>query len=87
MLARLAVDEQHGGKGVGSALLKDAMLRTLEISRAVGVRALIVHAIDDAAVSFYAKYGFQGFPTGAKTMFLPIETLVQALGNQFTDRK
>jgi len=79
VLARLAVDEQHSGKGVGPALLKDAMLRTLEISKSAGVRALIVHAIDDDAVNFYAKYGFQVFPAGRKTMFLPIETLIRSL--------
>jgi len=79
VLARLAVDKQHSSQGIGSALLKDAMLRTLEISKSAGVRALIVHAIDDDAVNFYAKYGFQVFPAGTKTMFLPIETLIQSL--------
>lgn len=79
VLARLAVDKQHSGKGIGPALLKDAMLRALEISKSAGVRALVVHAIDNEAVNFYAKYGFQVFPAGTKTMFLPIETLVQSL--------
>jgi GNAT superfamily N-acetyltransferase len=79
VLARLAVDKRHGSKGIGSALLRDAMLRALEISKSAGVRALIVHAIDEDAIGFYAKYGFQPFPAGAKTMFLPIETLVQSL--------
>lgn len=79
VLARLAVDARHSGKGIGSALLKDGMLRALEISRSAGVRALIVHAIDDDAVGFYARYGFQIFPAGAKTMFLPIETLIRSL--------
>ncbi len=79
VLARLAVDKQHSGKRIGPALLKDAMLRVLEIAKSAGVRALIVHAIDDEAVNFYAKYGFQIFPAGTKTMFLPIETLIQSL--------
>lgn len=80
VLARLAVDETHGGRGLGSALLRDAMLRTLGISRDAGVRALIVHAIDDEAAAFYTRYGFQAFPDGGRTLFLPIETLAQALG-------
>jgi GNAT superfamily N-acetyltransferase len=79
VLARLAVDQQHKGKGLGPALLRDAMLRVLEISRSAGVRALLVHAIDDDAAGFYAHYGFQPFPAGARTMFLPVETLVQSL--------
>ena len=78
VLARLAVDRRHSGKGLGPALLKDAMLRAVGISRSARVRALIVHAIDDEAVTFYAKYGFQLFPAGTKTMFLPIETLIQS---------
>jgi GNAT superfamily N-acetyltransferase len=79
LLGRLAVDKRHGARGIGPALLKDAMLRALEISRSAGVRALIVHAIDDDAVGFYLKYGFQPFPASTNTMFLPIETLIQSL--------
>lgn len=79
VLGRLAVDERHTGKHLGSGMLKEAMVRTLEASRIAGVRALIVHAIDDEAVTFYAKWGFQVFPMGSRTMFLPIETLAASL--------
>lgn len=79
MLGRLAVDERHPKKGLGPAMLREAMQRTLDISQAAGVRALMVHAIDDEAVTFYLKYGFVIFPTDSRTMFLPIETLAAAL--------
>lgn len=79
VLGRLAVDRSHGGKGIGPGLLREAMQRTAQASQIAGVRALIVHAIDDDAVGFYAKYGFQLFPAGTRTMFLPIETLRQAI--------
>lgn len=79
ILGRLAVDVNHHGKGLGSALLKEAMQRTMEAARHVGARALVVHAIDDEAVNFYVPYGFQQFPTDSKTLFLPIETLVASL--------
>lgn len=79
VLGRLAVDRNHSGNGLGPALLREAMQRTAEASQIAGLRALIVHAIDDEAVGFYAKYGFQVFPAGSKTMFLPIETLRQAI--------
>jgi ribosomal protein S18 acetylase RimI-like enzyme len=79
VLGRLAVDKKHGGKSLGPALLREAMHRTAEASQIAGLRALIVHAIDDEAVGFYAKYGFQVFPAGSRTMFLPIETLRQAI--------
>lgn len=81
VLGRLAVDLKHSGKGLGPALLREAMQRTLQAAEIAGLRALIVHAIDDDAVGFYARYGFQVFPTGTRTMFLPIETLRQAVGS------
>lgn len=79
VLGRLAVDKDHGGRGIGQALLREAMQRTAEASQIAGLRALIVHAIDDDAVGFYAKYGFQRFPAGSRTLFLPIETLREAI--------
>ena len=79
VLGRLAVDQRHGGRGIGPGLLREAMQRTAQASQVAGVRALIGHAIDDDAVGFYAKYGFQLFPAGTRTMFLPIETLLQAI--------
>lgn len=80
VLGRLAVNRRHAGQGLGPSLLREAMQRTVQASEIAGLRALIVHAIDDDAVGFYAKYGFQVFPAGSRTMFLPIETLRQAIG-------
>lgn len=80
VLGRLAVDRNHGGKGIGAGLLRQAMQRTAQASQIGGLRALIVHALDDDAVTFYARYGFQSFPAGTRTMFLPIETLQAAIG-------
>jgi ribosomal protein S18 acetylase RimI-like enzyme len=80
VLGRLAVDRGHGGKGLGPGLLREAMQRTAQAAEIAGLRALIVHAIDDEAVGFYAKYGFQVFPIGTRTLFLPTETLRKAIG-------
>lgn len=79
VLGRLAVDRRHQGAGLGAALLKDAMLRTVEISRAAGVRMLIVHAMDEGTAQFYKRYGFEAFPREPLTLFLPIETVIAAL--------
>lgn len=76
LLGRLAVDLNHQGKGIGAGLLKDALQRVAQISKVVGSRAVIVHAIDQNAMAFYIKYGFNEFPYGSQTMFLPIETIV-----------
>jgi GNAT superfamily N-acetyltransferase len=79
ILGRLAVDKDYQGRGVGGGLLKDALQRTLQVSAQVGVRAVLVHAIDDGAAAFYAQYGFIEFPVGARTLYLPVESIAQAL--------
>ena len=79
MLGRLAVDQHHQRNGIGPAMLQEAMQRTLDISLSAGVRAMMVHAIDDEAVTFYLKYGFLLFPSDSRTMFLPIETIAKTL--------
>lgn len=79
VLGRLAVDLDYQGRGIGRGLLKDALLRTLQVSRDVGVRALLIHAIDDEAKAFYAAHGFIEFPAGSRTLLLPVETIVRGL--------
>jgi GNAT superfamily N-acetyltransferase len=79
VLGRLAVDRRYQGKGLGSGLLKDAMLRTVQANKIAGFRALMVHAIDDDALAFYLSYGFKEYPHGTKTLFLPIETILAGL--------
>lgn len=79
VLGRLAVDRRHHGNGLGKGLLRDAIRRTLSVSQNAGIRSLLVHAIDDEAINFYAKYGFQRFPTDTRTMMLMTETMADAL--------
>jgi GNAT superfamily N-acetyltransferase len=61
LLARLALDLSVQGIGLGKALLKDAMLRVVGVSYDVGVRAIVVDAIDETARLFYIKHGFVSF--------------------------
>lgn len=63
VLARLAVASDWQGRGVGAALLRDAVLRTLQAADIAGLRALAVHAKDDAARAFYERFGFIPSPT------------------------
>ncbi len=63
LLARLAVTEDAKGQGLGAALLKDAMLRTLAAAEIAGLRALAVHAKDEAARRFYAHFDFVASPS------------------------
>jgi GNAT superfamily N-acetyltransferase len=79
VLGRLAVDNRFHGRGLGAGLLKDALLRAIQASEIVGMRAVLVHAIDAEAAAFYKKYGFIDFPAGGQTLFLPVEMLKKAL--------
>ncbi len=63
LLARLAVDLRETGKGLGTALLKDALLRAAAAADAIGGRAVLVHAIDAKARDWHAKFGFEPSPT------------------------
>jgi GNAT superfamily N-acetyltransferase len=62
LLARLAVDQREQGQGLGSALLKDALQRAYAGAQIIGGRAVLVHAIDGEAATFYRKYGFESCP-------------------------
>ena len=70
LLARLAVDQAMQGHGLGWRLLRDAILRTLQVAEQVGVRALLAHALDQRAADFYARYDFQPSPTDPLHMLL-----------------
>ena len=76
LLGRLAVDKRFQRKGIGRDLLVDALLRSYEISYLIGSYAVIVDPINEAAESFYARYGFIKLPGGDK-MFLPMNTIKQ----------
>ena len=75
ILGRLAVDRTFQGKGIGTGLLKDAVLRTLQAANIAGIRALLVHAISDSAKRFYEAYGFIASPVDPMTAMI---TLVEA---------
>ncbi|MDR1825534.1 MAG: GNAT family N-acetyltransferase [Bifidobacteriaceae bacterium] len=72
VLARLAIDLQWQGKGLGAGLLKDALQRAQSASQIIGARVLIVHAIDEAAQSFYNHFDFSPFPGEPLALFIPL---------------
>lgn len=80
LLARLAVSMNWQGKGLGSGLLKDAMVRTLQAADIAGIRALAVHAKDDAARAFCVRYGFVPAPTDPYHLFVLLKDVRAALG-------
>ncbi len=79
LIARLAVDQEWQGSGLGADLLGDALRRCLAASVIAGARGVAVHAIDDEAARFYERHGFLRSPLAELTLLLPIETLRAAL--------
>ena len=72
LFARFAVDRKMQGRGIGTALLKDAFLRTVEASEIGGLAAILVDAIDDKMVAFYQNYGFMECLAGERKMMISI---------------
>lgn len=80
VLARLAVAVRWAGQGIGSGLLKDAMLRTLQAADIAGLRALVVHAKDDEARRFYEHFDFIASPSDPLHLFVLLKDVRALLG-------
>ena len=79
ILARLAVDNQHQGKGLGKALLFDALVRIEEAADIIAMRAVMVHAIDQAAREFYLHFDFEPSPADPFQLMLLMKDLRKAI--------
>lgn len=79
LLARLATALAWHGKGIGSGLLKDAMLRTLQAADIAGIRAFAVHAKDDQARAFYERFDLIASPTDPYHLFILLKDVRAAL--------
>lgn len=75
VLGRLAIDKKYHNKGLGSALLRDAMIRSINIAEDTGVFAILIHALSESAKRFYLSRGFVESPLDAKILFMTIETI------------
>lgn len=73
VLGRLAVDRAWQGKGLGVALLQDAVIRTSEAAGILGIRGILVHAISEEAKAFYERYGFTASPSQPITLVLSLK--------------
>jgi len=80
ILARLAVDREHQGEGLGAALLKDALVRAAGAAEEIGVRAVLVHAKDEGAKRFYEHFDFEPSPTNPLHLLLLMKDLRNWLG-------
>ena len=80
ILARLAVDLQHQGAGLGKALLKDALLRTAYAAEIAGIRALLVHAKDESARQWYLNWEFEPSASDPFHLFLLLKDIKAMIG-------
>lgn len=79
LLARLAVDTSLQGKGLGAALLKDALIRAAGAADTIGARALVVHAKDDRAKAFYEHFDFEASPSDPYHLLLIMKDLLRII--------
>ena len=79
LLARLAVDRSVHGRGMGGYLLRDALIRSLDLSEKLGIHAVVVDALDTDAKAFYERFGFLPLADDEMRLFLPLGTIRAAL--------
>jgi GNAT superfamily N-acetyltransferase len=79
VLGRLAVDARYQSRGLGRALLRDAILRTLQAADIAGIRAIVVHAISEDAKRFYERCGFRPSPVDPMTLMITLRDAQQEL--------
>lgn len=81
LLARLAVDTSCAGHGLGRELLRDALLRSVHLSRSIAAAAILVHCRDHTARDFYLHNGdFLPSPFDDLQLMVPIKALEPYLG-------
>ena len=80
LMARFAVDKAEQGKGLGKALLRDALRRALAGAEAIGGRAFLVHAKDEDARAFYIRFGMEASPTNPNHLFLLFKDIRRSIG-------
>jgi GNAT superfamily N-acetyltransferase len=79
IMGRLATDAAYQGKGIGSALLLDAVRRAIQAAEIAGVKALLVHALTEDAQTFYLRKGFQVSPLQPMTLCLRLADVYDVL--------
>lgn len=82
LLARLAIDKNQKGKGLGKMLMRDALLRAVRASEIAGLRAFLVHAKDESAKAFYEKLGFKPSPHNEFHLFLKMSDIRASLADE-----
>lgn len=75
LLGRLAIDKSYHNKGLGSALLRDMLIRSVSVASDAGIFAILVHALSEQAKRFYLSRGFVESPLQPMTLMMTLETV------------
>ena len=79
LLARLAVDVEWQGRGLGASLLQDAVTRSVQAAEIAGIRAMLVHALSEDVKRFYGHFGFQPAQSQPMTLMATLSNLTRAM--------
>ena len=79
VLARLAVDINSQGKGIGRCLIGHALTGYAKVAEAVGFEVIVVHALNESASNYYRQFGFKPLPEGSNTLFLTVKDLLASM--------
>lgn len=79
LIGRLAVHRDHQGKGLGFAMLQDAVARAITAADAVGSAAVVAHVVDPQARPFYERFGFTNLPGDEKTYLISMADIAATL--------
>ena len=79
VLARLAVDRSRQGQGLGRALMQDAGRRIVHAADSIGIRGVLVQALDESAKAFYEGLGFDPSPLDPMTLMITLADLRASL--------
>jgi predicted N-acetyltransferase YhbS len=79
LIGRFAVDLSAQSRGIGKALFRDALLRSLAVAELIAARVVVIHALDPHAAAFYARYGFIATEGDPLTLYQAVERIAAAL--------
>jgi predicted N-acetyltransferase YhbS len=75
LLGRLAIDKKYHNQGLGSALLRDAMIRAVNVAGDAGIFAILVHALSEGAKKYYKSRGFVESPIQSMKLMMTLRTV------------
>jgi GNAT superfamily N-acetyltransferase len=85
IIGRLAIASRFQGRGIGAALLRDAVLRTIQAAKIAGIRAILVHSNSEQAKRFYEKHGFIPSPADPMTLMNTVTEAARILAGEKTE--